>query len=183
VQPVAVPPVAVPPKSGASALKVVLIIVAVFVVLGLIVAGAFGYFVWRVAHAVKVAESGKQISMSVPGAGGFSASTSETFSAADLGTDIYPGAEQGKGGMRMTLPTGTVVTGSYVTSDSKEQVVSFYKDKLGSDASVMDTPDGAIVSLKKSDQDSVMVTITANSSEAGGKTQITIAHTTTPKPS
>ena len=183
VQPVAVPPLAAPPKSGTSALKVVLIIVAVFVGLGLVVAGAFGYFVWRVAHAVKVAESGKQISVNVPGTGGFSASTSETFSAADLGTDIYPGATQGKGSMRMTLPTGTIVTAVYDTSNSKDQVVSFYKDKFGSDASVTETPGAAIVSLKKSDQDSVMVTITVDSSEAGGKTRITIVHTTTPKPS
>lgn len=182
VQPVAVP-VAVPPKSGTSALKVVLIIVAVFVGLGLVVAGAFGYFVYRVAHAVKVAENGKQISVSVPGAGGFSASTSETFSAADLGTDIYPGATQSKGGGRISLPSGTIVTATYDTSDSKDQVVSFYKDKFGSGASVTDTPGAAIVSLKKSDQDSVMVTITENSSEAGGKTRITIVHTTTPKPS
>ena len=36
---------------ASSALKVVLIIVAVFVGLGLIVAGAFGYYVWRVAQA------------------------------------------------------------------------------------------------------------------------------------
>ncbi len=181
--PAPAPAVAAPPKSGSSALKIVLIIVAVFVVLGLIVAGAFGYFVWRVAHAVKVAESGKQASVTIPGAGGFSASTSETFSAADLGTDIYPGAEQGKGSLRMTLPTGTMITAIYVTSDSKDQVVSFYKDKFGSDASIMDTPDGAIITLKKGEQESVMVTVTANSSEYSGKTQITIVHTTSTKPS
>ena len=93
--PVAVPvavvqPVAVPAKSGTSALKIILIVIAVFVGLGLIAAGAFGYFVWRVAHAVHVAESGGKVT--IPSIGGISASTSETFTASDLGTDIYPGA-------------------------------------------------------------------------------------------
>jgi len=175
-------PVAAPAKSGSSALKIILIIVAVIVVLVLIVAGAFGYFVWRVAHAVKVAEGGK-VSLSVPGGGSISANTSQTLTAADLGTDIYPGAQPGKGSLRMSLPTGTMVTAVYLTSDSKDQVLAFYKDKLGSNATVMDTPDGAIVTLQKSDQESVMVTITANSSQAAGKTQISIVHTTSTKPS
>ncbi len=176
-------PVAAPPKSGSSALKIILIIVGVFVLLGVLVAGVFGYFVWRVAHAVKNAEGGKGVSMSIPGAGSISASTNQTFTAADLGTDIYPGAEPGKGSLRMSLPTGTMVTAVYLTSDSKDQVLAFYKDKLGSVASVMDTPDGGIVTLQKSDQESVMVTITANSSQAAGKTQISIVHTTSTKPS
>ena len=183
VTPAPAQPVAPAPKSGSSALKIILIILAVFVVLVVIVAGTFGYFVWRVAHAVKVAEGGKGVSMSVPGAGSISASTSQTFTAADLGTDIYPGAQSGKGSLRMSLPTGTMITAVYLTSDSKDQVLAFYKDKFGSDASIMDTPDGAILTLKKSDQESVMVTITTNSSQAAGKTQISIVHTTSTKPS
>ena len=47
-------PVAAPAKSGSSALKIVLIVLAVFIGLGILGAGAFGYFVWRVAHAVHV---------------------------------------------------------------------------------------------------------------------------------
>ncbi len=183
VQLVAGMPVAVPPKSGSSALKVVPIIVAVFVGLGLIVAGAFGYYVFLFAQDERVAESDKHISVNVPCAGGFSASTSETFSAADLGAYIYPGATQVEGGVRTTLPTGTTITAVYVTCDSKDDVARFYKHKFGSDASLMMASGEWIVSLKKSDQDSVMVTITENSSEAGGKTRITIVHTTTPKPS
>jgi hypothetical protein len=45
----------------------------------------------------------------------------------------------------------------------------------------MDTSDGAIVTLNKSQQESVMVTITANSSQYDGKTQVTIVHTTSTK--
>ncbi len=87
--------------------------------------------------------------------------TTETYTAAELGTDIYPGAQSVKGGMRMELPTGSMVTGVFVTSDSKDQVVAFYKNKFGSGASTFDTADGAILTLPMGDKESVMVTVTA----------------------
>jgi hypothetical protein len=181
-QPVAVPPPAqpsAPAKSGNTALKIVLIVIGIVLALVLLVGAVFGYFVWRIAHAVHVA--GNNVSVSVPGSGGFSASSKETYTAAELGVDPYPGAQSAKGGMRMSLPTGTMVTAVYVTSDSKDQVLAFYKEKLGSDVSTVDTSEGAILTLKKGEQESVMITITANSSENEGKTQITIVHTTTTK--
>ncbi|MGO8759666.1 MAG: hypothetical protein ACLQG3_16230 [Terracidiphilus sp.] len=181
-QPVAVPPPAAPAKSGNTALKIVLIVVAVFIALGLLVAGAFGFFVWRIAHAVHEASSGHQITLPT-GNGTITAGTSENYTAADLGVDPYPGAQSAKGGMRMTLPTGTMVSAVYVTSDSKDQVVSFYKSKLGSDVSVFDTSEASILTAKKGEQESVMITVKGNSSEYSGKTQITIVHTTATKPS
>jgi ribosomal protein L40E len=178
--PVAQPVVVAPAKQGSSALKIILIIIAVFVGLGLIGAGAFGYFVWRVAHAVHMASSSGQLTIPTPG-GTITANSSQTFTSADLGTDIYPGATQGKGGLRMSLPTGSMVTAIYVTSDSKDQVVAFYKSKLGDGATVMDSADGDIVTLNRGQQESVMVTVTANSSQYSGKTQIAIVHTTSTK--
>jgi zinc-ribbon domain len=173
-------PLAAPPQSGGNALKIILIIVAVFVGLGILGAGAFGFFVWRVAHAVHVSGSGGQMTLHTPG-GNFSANTTESYSAADLGTDIYPGATTGKGSMRMTLPTGSMVTAVYVTSDSKDQVLSFYKTRFGSQASVFDSPDGTVLTLNKGEQESVVVTITKGSSDNEGKTQIAIVHTTSTK--
>ncbi len=138
--------------------------------------------VWRIAHAVHVSGQGGQVSLNTPG-GTFTANSSETFSASDLGTDIYPGAQAGKGGMRITLPSGSSVTAVFVTSDSKDQVVNYYKSKFGSDTSVFDSASSAMITVQKSKQESVMVTVTANSSQYNGKTQITIMHTTSNKPS
>lgn len=176
------PPVAAPAKSGSSAVKIILIIVAVFVGLGVIGAGAFGFLVWRVAHSVHVSGSGNQVSLNTPG-GNISANTNETFSASDLGTDIYPGAQPGKGSMRMTLPTGTMVSAVYFTSDGKDQVLNYYKSKFGGDVSVFDSSEGSVITLNKGQQESVVVTITVNPSEYGGKTQIHIVHTTSTKSS
>jgi hypothetical protein len=85
--------------------------------------------------------------------------------------------------MKMDLPNGSMVTGIFVTSDSKELVVEFYKGKLGSGASVYNTANGALLTLNKGNQESVMVTVSANSSQDGGKTRISIVHTKNSKPS
>jgi hypothetical protein len=171
------PPAAAQPKSGgSSALKIILIIVAVLVVLVMMVVGVIGYGVWRVAHAVHVNRTTGETTINTPG-GTFSAGSSEKFTADELGTDIYPGAQPSKGGLRMTLPTGPVVAANFLTSDSKDQVVSFYKEKFGSQAMTMDTDDGAILTVNKSKQDSVMLTITQKPSQFDGKTQIHIMHT------
>jgi len=170
-------PVAAPAKSGSSsAVKIILIIVAVFVVLGILGAGIFGYTVWRISRSIHVSGPGGQVTLNTPN-GKITANSTQTFTASDLGTDIYPGAQPAKGGMRMTLPTGSMVAGTFLTSDSKDQVVAFYKVRFGSEAAVMETSDGAILTLNKSKQDSVVLTITQKPNEFDGKTHIYIMHT------
>jgi hypothetical protein len=183
-QPVAYPPPAAPAKSGGGAIKIILIIVLVIVGIGILGAAVVGYGVWRVAHSFHVSGSGDNAHMtfSAPGGGGtITANTAETFTAADLGTDIYPGAASGKGSMRMTLPTGSWVSAVFVTPDSKDQVVSFYKSRFGSEASIYDSANSAVISLQKGKKESIMVTVTANQSQYDGKTQVTILHTTSDK--
>jgi zinc-ribbon domain len=192
--PAAAQPTAAPAKSG-SCLKIGLIVVAILVVLGLIAMAGVGYVAWRVKKAIHVETGGNgQMTLNTPngkvnitGNGGqmtvqgpegkLDLNTSETYTAADLGTDLYPGAQSVKGGMRMESPTGSMVTGVFVTSDSKDQVVAFYKNKFGSAASTFDTNDGAILTLPVGDKESVMVTITGKPSENEGKTKIVIVHT------
>ena len=173
-------PVAPPPSSGTSAVKIILIIVAIFVGLGFIGVGAFGFMAWRIARSVHVSGPNGEVSVSTPG-GTITANPNERYSASDLGTDIYPGAQSAKGGMRLTLPTGSSVTAVFVTPDSKDQVVSYYKDKFGSQASIFDSANSAMLTVEKSKQETVMVTVTPNLSQHDGKTQITIIHTTSTK--
>lgn len=176
------PPAAAPPNSGSSAVKIILIVVAVFVGLGILGASIFAFTVWRVAHAIRVEGTNGQVTVNTPG-GSITANQTQTFTASELGTDIYPGAESGHGSMKMDLPTGSMVTGVYVTPDSKDQVVAFYKSKFGSGASVYDTANSALLTLNKDQQESIMVTISSNSSQDGGKTRISIVHTKSNKSS
>jgi hypothetical protein len=175
-------PAAAPVSSGTSAVKIILIVVAIFVGLGMLAVAGFGLMAWRFSRALHVSNNGDQVTLNTA-AGSFSASSSQTYTAEELGTDIYPGATGGKGGLKMNLPTGSMVTGVYITGDSKAQVVEFYKSKLGSAASVIDSDNSAIISVDKGQQESVMVTVTANSSQDGGKTRIAIMHSKSKKAS
>jgi ribosomal protein L40E len=179
-----VPAAAPPARQGSSALKIVLIIVAIFVGLGVLGAGAVSFMVWRAAHAIRMAANGEKLSLNVPG-GSFSAGGGETFTSSDLGADIYPGASQLRdGSMRMTLPTGAMVSAGYVTSDSKDQVVAFYKSKFGANnVTAFDSADGSVITYAKSQQESVVVTVSSSPSQYDGKTQIHIVHTTANKSS
>ena len=167
---------AYPAKSGSSAIKIILIVVAILVGLGILGAGAVGFMVWRVAHAIHMNSKDGQITMNTP-SGSVTASSENNFTADELGADIYPGAQSVHGGMRMNLPTASIVSGVFVTSDSKDKVLAFYKSKLGDGASVFDSDTSAMITLKKSGHENIMVTISARPSENNGKTKISIVHT------
>ena len=87
----AVSPPVQPAASGGSTLKIVLIVIGVIVLLGILAVAAVGFFAWRVSRAFHVSGSGDHASVNIPGV--MSANTTEKFSASDLGTDIYPGAQ------------------------------------------------------------------------------------------
>ena len=181
IQPVAVPPApayqpvaAPPPTSGSSALKIILIIVGIFVGLGILAAGVIGYGIYKVAHAIHTSANG-QISINAPG-GGFSANTTQSVSAGDLGIAIYPGATQGKGALHMTIAGKSMVTANYLTTDSKDQVLAFYKDKAGPSAQSMITGNGGEF-IVNNGSDSITVSVLQSPNMNGGKTQITIVHT------
>lgn len=173
---------AAPVKSGGSALKIILIIVVVLVGLGILGVGAVGFTVWRVAHAFHVNGKNGQVTLNTP-SGSVTASNASNFTADELGTDIYPGAQPTTGGMRMNLPTGSVISGVFLTTDSKEQVVAFYKSKLGSEASVFDAANSAMISVRRPSHDNIMISVSSRESENDGKTKISIVHTKNNRPS
>ena len=171
-------PVAVQQKSGSSALKIILIVVAVFVGLGILSVAGFMFFIWHVSKAVHISQNGGgSVTVSTPG-GSFSAGNANV-TASDLGVDIYPGATQQKGAVRVSTPNGTAVTAAFVTNDSMDKVVDFYKGKLGSGASVYTSDNSAVLSVASEDKKTnTMVTIGVES----GQTKIAIMHSTSTSP-
>jgi hypothetical protein len=167
-QPVAAPP----PKKGSSALKIILIIVGIFVAIGLVGVGLVGYGIYRVAHAVHKDANG-QISINTP-KGTISANTANNISESDLGIAIYPGAQQAKGGLRMNIAGKSMVSANFLTSDSKDQVIAFYKEKAGPAAQSIMTDNGAQFILNAGNGDTVTVSIAQIAAMNDGKTQITI---------
>jgi hypothetical protein len=161
------------PPQKSNALKVILIIVAVFVGLGILSVCGIMFGIYRVSKAVHVSNNGTGVELTTPG-GTFSAGDTPV-SAADLGVELYPGANQQKGAVRINTPKGSTVTAVFETDDSLDKAVSFYKDKLGSGASVFQSDKSAILTLADdAKKTSVMVTISTEDND--GKTKIAIMH-------
>jgi hypothetical protein len=174
-QPVPPPVGAPPPKSGSSAVKIILIVVGVIFFLVLVVAGIVGYGIYRVAHSIHKDANG-EISINTP-KGTISENPNQTFTASDLGIALYPGATQQKGGLRLTIAGKSMVTATFLTPDSQDKVMAFYKGLAGPNAQIMSTGSGGMITMQGS-SNSVTVTVTQSSSENGGQTQITIVNTT-----
>jgi hypothetical protein len=180
--PAAAYPVA-PAQSSGGALKIILIVIAVVVGLGLIAGGVVMYGVWSVAHAVKGSvqtDSKGNSTVSMLG-GSITAGKDMNISAADLGVPIYPGSARAEGGMHMNLPTMSMVSAIYTTDDPVTAVVAFYKGKLGENESDMDTDNGSVLSSGKqglNGKSGTVITIAPGSGNASGKTRISIVRTT-----
>ncbi len=165
-----------PQKSGNTAVKIILIVVGVFVVLGILVVGVIGYIGYRVAHSVHKNPDGT-VTITAPGGGTISAGANGQFTESDLGIAIYPGAQQQKDSLRMNMGGKSMITANYLTPDSKDQVIAFYKDKAGANAQSMITADGAefIVDVGGGDQTTVIINQEANAHN--GETQIAMVRT------
>jgi len=172
---------AAPAKGGSSALKIILIIVAVFVGLGLLSVAGIMFGIWRVSKAVHVSNNGGGVTLTTP-SGTLTAGTGASVTAGDLGVDIYPGAnQQQNGSLHITTPKGSEISAVFTTNDSMTQVVDFYKGKLGTGVSVYQSDKSAVLTSTSADnKSSVMVTISTegNPTPGEGQTKIAIMHTT-----
>ena len=163
-----------PAPGGSSAVKIILIVVAVIVGLGILSGMAFMFGVWRLSHAVHVS-SGGDVVVSTPTAT-ISTGSGSGVSAADLGVPIYPGASRQAGGMQINSASGSMVTAVFSTADPVEKVVDFYKGKLGDNASVIQSATGAVISAGERNKQGVVITVGTDNSN-GGATTIAIMRT------
>ncbi|MGH9590986.1 MAG: hypothetical protein ACRD25_11365 [Terracidiphilus sp.] len=173
--PLAPQPIAPPPgKQGSSALKIILIILGIIVVLGVIGVGVVSYGVYRVAKAVHTDTHG-HFTMNTP-LGAVHTVSSATFTEDDLGIAAYPGAEPSKNGVRLNVSGKTVITGIFLTADSMDKVVAFYKDKAGPSARLITTPQGVDLDRPEGTDTSVDIKIRQSAGIEGGRTRIIIQH-------
>ena len=169
--PYATPP---PPAASGGALKIILIVVGVFVFLGVMAAAVVGIGLWRVSKAIVHKDSNGDVSITTPG-GVITSGNTSSISESDLGIAIYPGATRGEGAMNMHTPGGSLISAVFVTSDSPAQVVDYYKSKIGSDVSSMESGNSTVLTSSADSKNKVMVTVTTLDN---GKTRINILHTT-----
>jgi hypothetical protein len=150
---------------------------AVQVGLGLIFI-AFLYFV--VTHLTTIipgASIGGGSSAGITPQNADSSSSVSTYTADQLGVDIYPGARAVSDGSSSSSPDGSVVSASFVTSDSKDKVIDFYKARMVGQTLIYASGDGVVISISPNPQESILVTIAP--AQTGGKTRISISRTVT----
>jgi zinc ribbon protein len=161
------PPVA--PPQGTSALKIILIIVAVFIGIGVLSGAAILFGVWRIARSAKVdSRSPDRFSISTP-MGNMTMGAKEV-SEAEVGVPLYPNAKREEGNLQFSTPEGSMATYVFQTSDSPAQVIAFYRSKLGSETSFVESPEGGMITSAKGEKEGFMITVGRD----GGKTAITI---------
>lgn len=158
-----------PQKSG-GALKIILIVLAVIVVLGILAVGGVSFFAYRIAQRSRVRNENGSVRVETP-FGSVNTSTDPDEAARNLGIDLYPGAEVIKGTTsNMTMGAMHTATADFESSDPVTTVGEFYKSRLPNASVVSTTPDRyAIISTDKKNM------FTINIELKDGKTRIHIA--------
>ena len=161
----------VPPATGgSSALKIVLIIIAVIIGLGILGVGAFSYFIYHVAKSSHVTQEGDHVKVESP-FGSVETSKDPDQTAKDLGVDIYPGSQvQKNGSASVSFGNMHTIAANFVSDDSVDKVCSFYKSKFPN--STVTTSDQNRCTIVSTDQKN-MITINVEPNGDSSKFQIT----------
>src|SRR5271157_2785969 len=118
-----------PPKGGSSALKVILIVFAVIVGIGILGMVTCGVVLHHIAKSSHVTQEGDRVKVETP-FGTINANDPEQ-AAKDLGVDIYPGAQvQKQGTADITFGSIRTVAANFESSDSADKVCAFYKQSF-----------------------------------------------------
>jgi hypothetical protein len=167
-------------KSGSPIVKIILIVLAVLIFIGLLSAASCVYFIYRTKQ--RVTQFQKQVQTTFPMQVGTREVHPQPVAPAatpappagpvvDTGVATYPGATPWGGGAQVSGPNATMKTQEYTTSDSVDQVLAFYKDKLGPSAMVTQSGGQAVVQILGANGETTVAIKTDSSS---GKTHITI---------
>ena len=181
--PAAIPATQPAPAKGSSPIvKIILIVVLILVFIAVAGIGACVYGVYRAKRAVREAiqmdKSGKSVEIQTPG--GPIKLGPQAAKPGDMvaGVPVYPGATALEGGGQFSFGDKFSIGGQdFVTDDDVEKVVDFYKEKLGSDLSVVQNEGHYRLSIQKGTKEHpTVVTIDVAKDQNSGKTKITIAH-------
>src|SRR5690242_2538017 len=157
------------PQSN-NALKIILIVVAVVVGLGILGIAAVSFIGYRIATHTRVRNHDGNVRVETP-FGTVQSTTDPDEAARNLGIELYPGAEVVKGSTsNMTMGAMHTAAADFETGDPVSTVGEFYKSRLPNASVVSTTGDHyAIISTDKKNM------ITINIELKDGKTRIHIA--------
>jgi uncharacterized OB-fold protein len=165
-------PVPAPPEptGGSSALKVILIVVAIIVGFGILGVATVGIIGYRIARSSHVSQNGDDVKVETP-FGSVETSKDPNKAAKDLGVELYPGAEVQRNGASSTAFGGIrTVTATFEISDAPDKVCAFYKSRYP--RAMVTTADQNHCTIVSNDKKN-MITINIQGSSDNAKLQIT----------
>ena len=165
-------PATVPPAPGASpqgndALKIILIVVAVILVLGILGIGTLTFVVRRIAHNSHIKNEDGNVRVETP-FGTVQSTNNPDDAVRNLGIDPYPGARVLQGNSA-TIGGMHTVTAQFESADSVDKVMAFYSSKLPN--ARVNTKDQNHCTIVSTDNKNI---ITINIAPEGNKSQINI---------
>lgn len=170
--PVFTPAAAVPgtPQKSSGALKVILIVVAVVVGLGILGVAAISFVGYRIAQRSRIHNENGNVRVETP-FGTVNTNVDPDEAARNLGIELYPGAEVVKGtASAVNLGNMHTAAAEFETSDPASTVAEFYKSKVPNANVVSSTADHyAIISTDKKNM------LTINIEPKNGRTRIHIS--------
>ncbi len=118
------------PGGGSNALKIVLIVVAVVVAIGILGIVSLGLFIHHMARNSHIQQEGNHVKVETP-FGNVETSADPAQLAKDIGIDVYPGAEVQKNGSATTT-FGSMHSASavFTTGDPVDKVCEFYRSRV-----------------------------------------------------
>ncbi len=158
------------PPQGNNAVKIILIVVAVIVGLGIIGSVTATFIGLRIARHTHVTQDGKHVKVETP-MGTVESSENADDAVKNIGMDVYPGAQVMQNNAANVNVAGMhTVTVNLQTDDPPEKVAEFYKSQLPhANVNVSDDKHYTIVSTHNKNL------ITVNIGPEDGKTVINIA--------
>ena|SRR5579862_8405672 len=123
-------PSALPAQKQTDLVRIILIVVAAVIVLGIIGVGAVTLIGLRIAHRTRVQQNGDNVRVQTP-FGTVETSKDPNAVAQNLGVDVYPGARVLQdGAANVQMGSMHTVSVQMESDDSADKVADFYKSKL-----------------------------------------------------
>jgi hypothetical protein len=168
-------PIAAPsastPTGGSSAIKVILIVVAVIVGIGILGVATVGFIGYRFARHAHVTQEGDHVKVETP-FGNVETTKDPDQAAHELGIEVYPGAQvQKNGASSATFGAIKTVTANFESSDALDKVCSFYKSKFPNP--MVTTNDQNHCTIVSNDRQNM---VTINIDASGGTTRFQISN-------
>lgn len=169
--PVTAPSAPAAPPQGNDSLKIILIVVAAIVVLGVLGIGTLAFVVRRIAHNSHIQNKDGNVRVETP-FGTVQSTNNPDEAARNLGIDPYPGARVLRGNSA-TIGGMHTVTAQFESDDSVDKVATFYSSKLPN--ARVNTKDQNHCTIVSTDKKNI---ITINIAPEGNKSQINITTVT-----